>query len=72
MPHGQPTNRVLQKGDMLTLDYGGFYNGYAGDMTRTLAIGHGDNKFKDYYNKVLEAQKLGVSLVKAGVSGKRY
>lgn len=70
LPHGQPTNRVLQKGDMLTLDYGGFYEGYAGDMTRTVAIAHADSKLKDYYNKVLEAQKLGVSLVKAGAAAK--
>lgn len=70
LPHGQPTDRPLQKGDMLTLDYGGFYKGYAGDMTRTVAIDYATNEFKDYYNKVLEAQKLGVSLVKAGVAAK--
>ncbi len=70
LPHGQPTNKTLQKGDMLTLDYGGFYQGYAGDMTRTVAIEIAPDKFKDYYNKVLEAQELGVSLVKSGVKAK--
>lgn len=70
LPHGQPTNRPLVNGDMLTLDYGGFYQGYAGDMTRTVAIGSANDKLKEYYNKVLEAQKLGVSLVKAGVMAK--
>lgn len=70
LPHGQPTNRLLQKGDMLTMDYGGFFAGYAGDMTRTVAIDHATDKFKDFYHKVLEAQKLGVSMVKAGVAAK--
>ncbi|HZK44496.1 MAG TPA: Xaa-Pro peptidase family protein [Syntrophomonadaceae bacterium] len=70
LPHGQPTDRILQKGDMLTMDYGGFYHGYAGDMTRTVAISHATDKFKDLYKKVLEAQKLGVKMVQAGVMAK--
>lgn len=68
LPHGQPGNRLLRRGDMLTLDFGGFYQGYAGDMTRTVVIGEASPKLRDMYLEVLEAQELGVSLVKAGVS----
>jgi Xaa-Pro aminopeptidase/Xaa-Pro dipeptidase len=68
LPHGQPGNRNLIRGDMLTLDFGGFFQGYAGDMTRTVIIGEASSKLRDIYQHVLEAQELGVSLVKAGVS----
>lgn len=68
LPHGVPGERVLQKGDMLTLDYGGFYRGYAGDMTRTVAIGEADQRLADLYNKLLDAQQYGVEMVRAGVS----
>ena len=68
LPHGMPGERILQKGDMLTLDYGGFYRGYAGDMTRTVAIGQADEVLRDRYNKLLDAQQYGVELVRAGVS----
>jgi hypothetical protein len=40
LPHGQPGDYRLQPGDMLTMDFGGLYQGYAGDMTRTVAIHH--------------------------------
>ncbi len=68
LPHGQPGSYRLKSGDMLTLDFGGFYQGYAGDMTRTVIIEKADSRFKDYYFYLLEAQELGVSLVKAGVN----
>jgi Xaa-Pro aminopeptidase len=70
LPHGQPGNRRLRRGDMLTLDFGGFYQGYASDMTRTVVIGEASPNLRDMYQQVLEAQELGVSLVKAGLSCK--
>jgi Xaa-Pro aminopeptidase len=38
LPHGRPGERTLNPGDMVTMDFGGFYQGYAGDMTRTIVI----------------------------------
>lgn len=70
LPHGQPGSYCVRTGDMLTLDFGGFYQGYAGDMTRTVAIEKADGRFEEYYHYLLEAQQLGVSLVKAGMSCK--
>jgi Xaa-Pro aminopeptidase len=69
LPHGQPGDRVLINGDMLTLDFGGFYKGYAGDMTRTVIIGHSSQYLQDNYMRLLEAQQLGVSKVKSGMAG---
>lgn len=68
LPHGQPGESRLKPGDMLTLDFGGFYCGYAADMTRTVAIGEASPEFQHRYQVLLEAQKLGVSLVKAGAA----
>jgi len=66
LPHGQPGDRPLQRGDMLTMDFGGFYQGYAGDMTRTVVIGEAAPKLHDIYHQVLEAQELGVAAITAG------
>lgn len=68
LPHGQPGERRLKPGDMLTLDFGGFYSGYAADMTRTVAIKEAPADFCHRYQVLLEAQNLGVSLVKAGAA----
>jgi Xaa-Pro aminopeptidase len=68
LPHGQPTENKLARGDMLTLDFGGFYRGYAGDTTRTVAIGGASPRLRDIYYRVLEAQMAGIDRVKAGVS----
>lgn len=70
LPHGQPGHKQLQRGDMLTLDFGGFYRGYAGDMTRTVALGEASPRFRDVYRRVLDAQWKGIDTVKAGVSCK--
>ncbi len=68
LPHGQPGEYCLRSGDMLTLDFGGFYSGYAADMTRTVAISEPPPDFLNRYAQLLEAQQLGVSLVKAGAN----
>ena len=39
LPHGVPSERELQYGDFVTMDFGGLYHGYCSDMTRTIALG---------------------------------
>lgn len=56
LPHGHPTDKVIEKGDFLTMDFGCKVNGYCSDMTRTIAIGHATDEMKDIYNLVLKAQ----------------
>lgn len=70
MPHAVPTDRKIQDGDFLTMDFGCVYNGYCSDMTRTVAIGHATEEMKKVYNTVLEAQLAGIARAKAGVIGK--
>lgn len=70
LPHGTPGQKIITDGNMVTMDFGGFYQGYLADMTRTVVAGKITTDFYDKYMAVLEAQELGVSLVKAGISCK--
>jgi len=68
MPHGTATDRVLQPGDLLTIDFGCRLDGYNSDTTRTVIIGRSpDPRQQEIYRIVLEAQKAGIQAVKAGV-----
>ncbi len=70
MPHGIPDSKKIEKGDMITLDFGCIYNGYCSDMTRNLCMGEPTKKQKEVYDIVLKAQLSGLSAIKAGVTGK--
>ena len=69
MPHGVPTDKKIEKGDFITMDFGAVYNGYHSDMTRTVIVGEPTEKQKEVYHIVLEAQKKALSVLKSGVSG---
>jgi len=68
LPHGHPGNRRLKTGDMLTLDFGGFYQGYAGDMTRTIVMKKASAKLHTRYDLLLQAQLKALAMVETGVS----
>ena len=70
MPHGVPTDKKIEIGDFVTMDYGALYDGYHSDMTRTVAVGKVSDEQKKVYNTVLEAQKAGLDFIRPGVSGK--
>lgn len=55
LPHARPSDRPLARGDLVVIDMGCFYAGYASDMTRTIAIGQPDTKQRDVYQIVLDA-----------------
>ncbi len=67
LPHGEPTDKLIQKGEFLTLDFGAVINGYCGDMTRTVAIGSITSEQRNVYEIVLEAQLAAADFIKAGV-----
>jgi Xaa-Pro aminopeptidase len=68
MPHGQPTDNVVSKGDLVTLDFGCLVGGYASDQTRTFVMGEPDAKQERIYRLVLEAQEAAIAAVAPGVS----
>ena len=70
LPHGVAGDRVICEGDFVTLDFGAIYKGYCADMTRTFAVGYATEEMKKVYETVLEAQKAGIAITKAGVTGK--
>lgn len=70
LPHGVATNKVIEKGDFVTLDYGALYNGYISDMTRTIAVGEPSEKLVDMYNAVLASQLLALEKVGPNMTGK--
>lgn len=69
MPHAVPTDKLLQDGDFLTLDFGCRVNGYCSDMTRTIVIGKANERQREIYDLVLSAQLEAIRAVKPGVRG---
>ncbi len=69
LPHAVPTNKEVQNGDFVLMDYGCTYHGYCSDMTRTVVAGHASDKQKEIYNTVLKAQTEALKGIKSGVIG---
>lgn len=70
LPHGVPSEKELQAGEFVTMDFGCIYGGYCSDMTRTVAVGHVTEEMEKVYYTVLEAQKAGIAAARAGVTGR--
>jgi Xaa-Pro aminopeptidase len=66
LPHAPITNRKLEDGDLLTIDFGAKLNNYCSDCTRTIGIGGLDNLQKKVYYTVWKAQQLAIDAIKAG------
>ena len=64
-----PTDRKLCVGDFVTMDFGCIFKGYCSDMTRTVVIGKADEKQKEIYNIVLEAQLNAIEKLRSGITG---
>lgn len=70
LPHGVASEKEIQSGELVTMDYGALYNGYCSDITRTVAVGQISDELKMVYDTVLEAQLRGVNGIKPGMTGK--
>src|SRR5699024_6293511 len=70
LPHGVASDKKIQQGELVTLDYGALYNGYCSDTTRTVAVGEISDELHTIYQTVLEAQIRGVDGIKPGMTGK--
>ncbi len=66
-PHASPTNRKLQVGDLLVVDWGATYEGYISDLTRTFAVGDVDVEYRKIHQVVQEANAAGRAAAKPGV-----
>jgi len=70
LPHGVASEKEIATGELVTMDFGAIYKGYCSDITRTIAVGNINDELNNMYHIVLEAQKRGVSGIKAGMTGK--
>jgi Xaa-Pro dipeptidase len=66
-PHASPTERKLQAGDLLVIDWGAAYEGYISDLTRTFAVGEVDDEYKKIHKIVQEANAAGRAAAKPAV-----
>ena len=55
-PHAIPTDKKIEYGDVIVIDFGAKYNGYCADMTRTIFVGDVDKNFERLYNFILNVQ----------------
>jgi Xaa-Pro aminopeptidase len=67
--HHTPSERELQKGDLVLLDFGCRRNGYCSDLTRTVVLGSATDQQREIYRVVLEAQRQGIEAVAPGSRG---
>ena len=68
MPHAKVTNRRIEKGDFVTMDFGCVYQGYCSDMTRTVAIGEPTEEMRKVYQIVMDANLRAMEGIRAGVA----
>ena len=66
-PHGKPSQKVLEDGDFVTMDFGAVLDGYCSDMTRTICVGRSNSFQKDLYKIVLSGQELALNKIKEGL-----
>ncbi len=67
IPHHEPTDRPVQRGDLVKCDFGATYAGYHSDMTRTLVVGRPAGWQRDIYDMVADAQRIGREALAVGV-----
>ena len=69
LPHARPTDRVIQDNEGVLLDFGGVYDGYCVDLTRTVHIGPMPEGFRRLFDAVRQAQAAAIGAVRVGAHG---
>ena len=67
MPHGVASGKIVNQSELVTIDFGGRYNGYYSDETVTFALGQPDDKIRKVFDIVLEAHDRAIAQIKPGV-----
>ena len=70
MPHGLASNKAIQAGELVTLDFGAKLEGYHSDMTRTIGVGDVSDEQQAMYAALLEAQETALTAIAPGKDGK--
>ena len=69
LPHAHPTDRIVERGTLVTVDWGVRIDGYCSDCTRTVSTGGLPGKLLEAYEVCLAAQKRACANIKAGMTG---
>jgi len=69
-PHHRASDKEIKTGELVTIDWGCYKNGYASDITRTIAIGEVSDQLRDIYETVRGAQQAGLDAVSSANTGK--
>jgi len=70
MPHGVASEKKVELGDVITMDFGAVYKGYCSDITRTVFLGRPRKELEHIYNIVLEAQLKSLEGAHKGLKGR--
>ncbi len=71
LPHGLASDKKIEKGDLVTMDFGSVYRGYCSDETCTVVFGRPGSRQKKVYQVVRDAHDRAISSIKRGVSAER-
>jgi Xaa-Pro aminopeptidase len=67
-PHHEMSERVIEEGDMVVLDFGGLKDGYGSDTTRTVHVGEPTDEEREVHDIVRAAQQAGFDAVRPGIA----
>lgn len=70
MPHGSASEKVMEKGDLVTIDFGACFEGYATDITRTICLGKPGQLQREIYDLVFQAQAEAAAALRPGKTTK--
>jgi Xaa-Pro aminopeptidase len=70
LPHAEPGDREIGRGELVVFDMGALLDGYCSDCTRTYATGEIKDDARDVYELVLRAQAAALEAIRAGATGK--
>ncbi len=70
LPHGIASQRTINEGELIVIDYGCIYEGYCSDITRTVALGTPTDEMARVYETVKKAQQEAENAVSCEKTGK--
>lgn len=70
LPHGKASDKVINSGELVTIDFGAVYNGYFSDETVTVAVGKPDERQREIYSIVKDAHDRALAAIRPGISFK--
>ena len=69
-PHGHASQKLINEGDFITMDFGAGVDLYCSDLTRTVVAGKASDRHREVYEQVLKCQLAALGMMKPGVAAK--